>query len=372
MPEGKEVPDIERSKPQGAVHGLTSKAVLDSATESMRSKAKMVSLAQYLKEVAGKPRGRETKGKEDLNSPTEEFIVKDAEGIKVRNLQELQAQLAELGVPFELLGVESIGNPNQTVAAVVQGVDEVNPKSGFERPVVAEGPHMVLAPFAVDKRGQLHVFRTIQYRTGSAQVDTPRGFADAKALESGEQLYQVEEAGENVKANMQRVLGEEGGEGLLQIKRVVYLGSPRVNASFVTSKSALFAVEVDYDKFVQSSKLITEEELQRRREQEEHEGLIGGILDINLSEYVNYKRNSEIPRDLTADAGSDMVVIDFMGRQLDKLQRRQQVEVEANKGFKKSNPQGYLEYMLHRSKANKPESYEANRAKADRFAQKLK
>lgn len=332
----------------------------------------MVGLAEYLKDIAGKPRGTATGGKEDLNSHSEEFIVRDSEGIQVRSLQELQAQLAELGASFELLGVESIGNPNQKVSAVVQGVDESNPKSGFERPVVAEGPHMVLAPFAVDRSGQLHVFRTIQYRTGSAQIDTPRGFADAKTLESGEQLYEVEEAGEKVKANMERVLGEEAGKGLLQIKRVVYLGSPRVNASFVTSKSALFGVEVDYDKFVHSSKIITEEELQRRREQEQHEGLIGGILDINLSEYVNYKRNSEIPRDLTADAGSDMVVIDFMGKQLDKLNRRQSVETEAHKGFKKSNPTGYLEYMLHRSKANKPESYEANKAKADRFAEKIK
>lgn len=372
MSEVGEIPEIERSKPEGPAHELTSKVVLDAASESMRGKAKMVGLAEYLRDVAGKPRGTATGGKEDLNSHTEEFIIKDDEGIRVRSLQELQTQLAELGASFELLGVESIGNPNQKVSAVVQGVDESNPKSGFERPVVAEGPHMVLAPFAVDRSGQLHVFRTIQYRTGSAQVDTPRGFADAKTLESGEQLYQVEEAGERVKANMQRVLGEEAGESLLQIKRVVYLGSPRVNTSFVTSQSALFAVEVDYDRFVQSSKIITEEELQRRREQEQHEGLIGGILDINLSEYVNYKRSSEVPRDLTADAGSDIVVIDYMGRQLDKLKRRQKVETEANKGFKKSNPVGYLEYMLHRSKANKPETYEVNKAKADRFAQKIK
>ena len=112
------MPDIERSRPEGATHELTSKVVLDSASESMQSKAKMVGLAEYLRDVAGKPRGTSTGGKEDLNSHTEEFIIKDNEGIRVRNLQELQAQLTELGAPFELLGVESIGNPNQKVSAV--------------------------------------------------------------------------------------------------------------------------------------------------------------------------------------------------------------------------------------------------------------
>ena len=52
MPEGKEVPDIERSKPEGPVHELTSKVVLDAAGESMRSKAGMVGLAEYLRDVA--------------------------------------------------------------------------------------------------------------------------------------------------------------------------------------------------------------------------------------------------------------------------------------------------------------------------------
>lgn len=37
MPEGKEVPDIERSKPEGPAHELTSKVVLDAATDSMQS-----------------------------------------------------------------------------------------------------------------------------------------------------------------------------------------------------------------------------------------------------------------------------------------------------------------------------------------------
>lgn len=285
----------------------------------MAPKQGMVGLAEFLKNPDGKKRGTEG-GAKDTNSHFETYIVEKDGEIEVTSLLDLQQQLTKAGSPVQILGVESIGNNNQRVSAVVQGVNEANPQSGYERPTVAEGPHMILAPYAIDRDGNMHLFRTIQYRTGAAVIDTPRGFADAQALKSGQQMYDVEGSAPRVEANMKRVLGEEGGKKLLDIQKIVYLGAPRVNSSFVISQSALFGVEVDYDSFIQSSKVITQEELQRREEAENHEGLTGAVLDMTVGEYTNYKRDSEINRDMAADSPSDTVVIDWLAHKLDTAQ----------------------------------------------------
>ncbi len=376
MPESKPL-EIERNRPLGDIHPLAAPSVLSSVTEAMRPRQEVVRLVDYLKDIAGKPRGSETGGKEDLNSHAEEFIVRDTSGIHVSSLPELQGVLASAGLDVEILGVQSIGNPNQRVNAVVQGVDRVKPMSGFERPTVAEGPHMILAPFAIDNEGQLHLFRTIQMRTGEAVIDTPRGFADAQTLANGQQMYDVENAGENVTKNMKRIVGEESGDAL-QIKRVVFLGAPRVNSSFVTSKSAIFGVEVDYDAFVTAQKVVTQEELQRRKEQFEHEGLVGDVLDITLLEYADYKRDSDLAKDMAADFGTDTVVIDFLERRLTDLAQREEVqrrhltaEGQANREFKAEDPEGYVEQRLRVSKAKHPENAEENQARAERYLSRL-
>jgi len=368
---------IEISTPRGETHPLAQAPVLEDVRRTMGPKQEIVPLVDYLRDIAGKPRGSATGGKEDLNSHNEEFIVKDAQGIRVASLSELQNLLKSQGLDVEVLGVQSIGNPNQKVTAVVQGVDRSKPQSGFERPTVAEGPHMILAPFAIDKDGQLHVFRTIQMRTGEAVIDTPRGFADAKSLESGEQMYDVENSGEKVTANMKRIVGEESGDAL-QIRRIIYLGAPRVNGAFVTSKSAIFAVEVDYDAFIKAQKVVSPEELQRRKEQFEHEGLVGDVLDITLPQYANYKRDSQISKDMAADFGTDTVVIDFLERALTDLAQKEKrqreilkAEGQANREFKQDNPRGYVEHRLRASKARHPERYEQNKAKAEKYLSKL-
>ena len=372
-----ESPIIERSRPRGSEHPLASPVVVADVTEVMGPKQEMVRLVDYLKDIAAKPRGSETGGKEDLNSHNEEFIVKDASGIHVASLSELSDVLKNAGLDIEVLGVQSIGNPNQKVSAMVQGVDRSKPMSGFERPTLAEGPHMILAPFAINSNGQLHVFRTIQMRTGEAVIDTPRGFADAKSLESGQQMYDVEGAGEKVTANMKRIVGEESGDAL-QIKRVVYLGAPRVNSSFVTSKSAMFGVEVDYDAFVKAQKVVSPEELKRRQEAFEHEGLVGDVLDITLPQYVEYKRNSDLAKDMAADFGTDTVVIDFLEKSLTDLSEREQAqrrhltaEGQANKEFKHEDPEGYVEQRLRVSKAKHPERANENQRRAERYLSNL-
>ena len=256
------------------------------------------------------------------------------------------------------------------ITAVVQGIDWENPKSGNERPVLGESSHMVLDVHAFDGNGNLHIFMTIQMRKGEAVVDTVRGFADQKALESGEQMYEIDGAGERIKTNITRVIGEEAGKQLLKIKRITYLGAPVPNTTFVDNdkKSAMFAVEVDYDHFIECNKVITEEEFQRRREQFEHEGLRGIIIDLTLEQYVNYMRDSALrTRDLTADAPSNIVVIDFLWRRLrekeSRLERSQSIakkQTEFWKHRKRTNRQRYLEEMTEMArflKAKRAEVY---------------
>jgi len=140
------------------------------------------------------------------------------------------------------------------------------------------------------------------------------------------------------------------------------LGAPRLNGSFYTSKSAIFAVEVDYNAFIKAQKVVSPEELKRRKEAFEHEGLVGDVLDITLPEYVNYKRDSQISRDMAADFGTDTVVIDFLEKGLTDLAQREKRQSEiltieglANREFKKEDPEGYANHRLRVSKIKKPE-----------------
>lgn len=347
---------IEVSRPSGPSHALASSEALAGITKDNAKKQEVVPLVDYLKGIAALPRGTEGE-KKDLNSHLETFILKEGKEIKLASLEELQRILREGGLNVEVLGVHEIANKkrNQVVTSVVQGVNRADPKSGFERPTVAEGAHMILAPYAVDKNGEIHLFRSIQMRTGQAMIDTARGFADAKALENGDQMYEVDKAGDKVKANMTRIVGEESGDAL-QIKKIKFLGAPRVNSAFVTSQSAIFAVEVDYDAFIKSKKVISNAELKRRREQFEHEGLVGDVLDFTLSEYLNYKKDSQISKDMAADFGTDTVVMDFLARNLEKSKASLSKLGEMRRKFKKDNPVAYAQHMATEAKYANPKN----------------
>lgn len=369
-------PQIEINKPNETGNPLAQASVLDEVKQTTYSQQEMMPLVDYLRDVAVKPRGSVTGGKEDLNSHNEEFIVKDAQGIRLASLSELQSLLKSQGLDVELLGVQSIGNANQKIEAMVQGLDRSKPKSGFERPVVAEGPHMILAPFAIDGNGQLHIFRTIQMRTGKAMIDAPRGFADSNSLEDGTQMYDIENSADRVNVNMKRVVEEESGDAL-RIKRVTFLGAPRVNSSFVVSQSAIFAVEVDYDQFIKNQKVVTSEELQRRQNAFEHQGLTGDILDMTLDQYVNYKKDSQLSKDMAADFGTDTVVIDFVMNKLNEQKTvlekkgRQLEDVgKANIAFKQEDPLGYVQQMLRQSKIKHPERFKESKRRAEEYLKK--
>lgn len=351
-----ELPSIDRMVPRKPTHPMTRKETLEDFSEMVGETQKMDDLATFLKKVAKENPDIDSSELRSAHNPHhEDYIIEEGGAIKVAGLDELQQKLSSLGVDLKILGVESIGNPNQQITARVQGINPNKPGSGFERPTVAEGPHMILAPYAIDNNEHIHLFRTLQFRTGEAVVDTPRGFADAETLKTGEKMYEVDAAGENVRSNLTRIVGEEAGKKLLKIKKIIYLGSPRVNTSFVTSKSALFGVEVDYDNFVQHEKVISEEEFARRREQLEHEGIVGTIIDMDLTQYIDYKRDSTLSRDLAADSGTDIVVIDYLAKNLDRLASRTEMdrgrlhdEVAVLKELKTSNPEAYEAFKMVR------------------------
>ncbi len=332
---------IEHNKPQGETHPAANQSTLEQVERSMEGKQDMLSLADYIRET-GKQRGP--------NPHYEQYIINQDGQIKVTSLFDLQNQLGELGVPLQLLGVQSIGNEKQMVEARVQGIDRTKDGSGFERPTVKEGPHMILAPYAVDNDGNLHIFRTIQYRTGHAAIDTPRGFIQTTKDETGETKVDIDTQQTAVETNMKRILKEETGERFLKMESIVYLGAPRVNGSFVESQSPMFAVKVDYDTFAQSNKVITPEEYERQKEQLVHEGLTNIVLDMTQEQYLNYRQDSQMNRDITADWGSDTVAMDFLAHRLEVANQiateRQQIIktfTQAFKEMKRLNPQVYRE-----------------------------
>ena len=309
MDESGEIPRITNLEPVGKAHELVSATTLEGVSMDIKTRREMLPLFEYLGQDYAKPRGFEG-GNKDLNSHKETFILREEGQIKLKDLGELQAMLKLAGFNADLLGVQSIGNANQQVTAVVQGVNEAERNtSGFERPTVSEGPHMIVAPYAYDKDGKLHVFRTIQYRTGSAAVDTPRGFMDAKTLASGEHIYKVEGSEGKVQENLKRIIKEEGGEKFLNIKKVNFLGAHIVNKSFVTSPSALFGVEIDYDNFIKLKNVLSPEEAARRNEQNNHEGLTDIIVDMTPDQYVYYKTDPKISKDMAADSATDIIMM---------------------------------------------------------------
>jgi len=314
MSAGKELPLIEIIKPDGKGHPAITAHGLQRITDESVIKSQSVPLIDFMRQVGNKERV----GKPHL----ETFIVSEGEKISSMSVAELNDLFEINGMSMEIIGLSSFGNEYQMVTAMAHGVNWENLKTAHERPVTAEGSHMILAPYAIDKKGELHLFRTLQIRNNKAMIDTARGFADAEARADGTQMYQIEGSEERVAGNLKRIVKEEGGEKFLAIKKITYLGAPFVNSTFVTSQSAFFAVELDYDHFKQLNSVVDAEEATRRKEQFEHEGQLDVILDMTLEEYVAYKNDPEINRDLAADGPMDILVIGMM---LGYLQKQEEL-----------------------------------------------
>lgn len=280
--------------------------LLKKIIEEIGSKFQTIPLVEYLKKGL-KTRGDGKNG--TLSSHLEKFITSDGSIVDISKINEY------LPSDFQLIGLDSIGNPFQMITAVVQGFNPDNSNSGFERPVLAEGPHMVIGVYAFDDLGQIHIFRTLQLRTGRLIIDTPRGFCPQTMLENGEQIYDT--SPEKVIETLRKILKEETGD-ILQIKGIHYLGADIINTSCVTSKSALFAVEVDYKKFLQLSTVLTTDEFQRRQEQMQHEGLLGTIIDFLPEEYLSFSNSPDIIKDMAADTVSNRIMMNYFANNLEE------------------------------------------------------
>lgn len=270
---------------------LVTKEVFSSILKEEKENFQTIPLKKYL-EKRLKPRGS---GQGTLNSHKEQVLTSHFK----------KEDLLESSNPIALL---TWGNKYQMIIGTVQGYNPNDPESGFERPVLEEGPHMVIGLYSLDSKGDLHLFRTIQIRNNRVLLDTPRGFATQKILENGEQIYNLEP--DQIIINLNEIMAKETGK--LVIESITFLGADISNSSCIISQSALFAVKINHDKFLDFSKLITSEESQRRSQQFKHEGLIGGIIDMSTKDYLAYKNNPKIIKDMTADKISDLILINFL------------------------------------------------------------
>lgn len=276
-------------------HPIINPKVLKVIFEQYKDSFQTKDLKEYL-EMGLKTRGS---GDDTLNSHDETFIVRTQNGaMVVKNRLDIHSN-------DTILGVNSWGNRFQMIEAVVQGYNPDNLNSGFERPVLREGPHMVIGLYAFDRKGILHIFRTLQMRNNRLIVDTPRGFAETKMLENGEQIYDADP--QQVKKNLLKIVKEEVGS--LRIKNIDFLGADICNTSCITSLSALYTVEIDYESFLKFSGIISNDEANRRAKQFAHEGLIGKIFDLTVKEYLTYRKDPSIIKDMTADRVSDFIAM---------------------------------------------------------------
>lgn len=277
-------------------HFIVNSDSLQQIFEANKSKFQIIPLKEYL-QLGLKPRG--TDPKTALNSHSETMIT--------RNLEEKPLENSD-----DAIALAKIGNANQTIYAMVQGYNPDNPNSGFERPVLEEGPHMVIGLYAFDHNGQLHIFRTLQMRCGRLVVDTPRGFASADMLNGREQIYTANP--DQVRANLVKIVKEE--TGALIIRDTDFIGADICNTSCIISKSACYAVEISYSKFIKTSVVLTQKECNRRAGQLQHEGLIGGVIDMTVEQYLAYKNNPNIVKDMTADHISDLIIMRYLSKKL--------------------------------------------------------
>lgn len=274
------------------IHPLATKESLDYSTEVLGPHRQTISIYDYLLTHHGK--------RIKKNQQKETFVIEDENGgFTILSLEEVNKKISS-GQKFQILALNEIGNQFQNVRAVVQGYDPQNPLSGFERPNTSEGPHMVLGIFGYSDENRLRLFRHQQIRNGKAYVDTIRGFADAKTLENGELLYDIEHSEERILSNILKLTKEEGGEKV-KIKNIYYVGKSSGNSTHEEGYTPFFAVEIDYNCFRKLSFVVTKEEMERREREFQHEGLTEYFIDMSALEFVGYSLNPLVDKDRTAD-----------------------------------------------------------------------
>lgn len=328
---------------------LVDQDLLDKLTAMVGPQQQMVTLFEYVKQ---KLANGEEPDRAGINAHFADFIVARDGEVSLMDLKKLNRIITESGLGFRVEGVHQRGNRFQQVTGYVHGINDRS--SGYERPMLKESPHMVIVPYAYDENGDLHIFRTLQYRTGEVVVDTPRGFAKQK---EGSERYEVEGAASQINKNLARILKEEGGDRFLSIKNIEFLGAPRANTTCIESRSAIFAVEIDYNQFIQANDVVSYDELTRQRDQFDHEGLLGKYLDFTLKDYLTYKQSPGISKDIVADCPSDTIVMRELFRRQQEAQEKVAIlkqtlatHLEALEILKETSPEAYAAYQAASAK----------------------
>lgn len=230
---------------------------------------------------------------EGIKSHTEVLsVIIDGQRLEM-TLDQINDHLAKLSgnIP-QLEAVVSWGrDPYQKVLSWIHGL----PNSSHERPMIQEGPHLVLALYSYAKDG-LRLYRTLQRRPFDVKIDTVRGFTGTTEEMYGNTNPDV------ILQHIVKTIGDEAGQKCLDIRDIVFLGAHHVNSSFVQSRTALFGIEIDRDRFLESNRVFTSEEAKRMERQYQQQGLLSQIIELTIPQFLAYGCHPDVCRDFTADA----------------------------------------------------------------------
>lgn len=241
----------------------------------------------------------------------------------------------------------------------------------FDRPRYDEAPSVNIVAWGKDsKTGEIRVAMISQARPHADNAfdkqssedvvfeQIPMGFLGRVIGE--DQLQKFEES---AKATERELLEETGKK--VAIKDISYPEYPYnyPSPTFSGTSAHLVFVEVDLEK-------IQEMEIDRSEQ-------IFKAEYIPLNQLMKDIKDGKTERGYARMCMSNSAILIFLSglKQYQNAQRNQNiiaVEGETHKVFKKEDPEGYLQYMLRRSKINKPEAYEKNKEKAEAFRKKSK
>lgn len=240
----------------------------------------------------------------------------------------------------------------------------------FDRPRYDEAPSVYVVAWGRDSKtreikvamisqARPHADNVFDQQSSESMVfeQIPMGFLDR--VIGKDQIERLESRSEGAK----RETGEE--TGATAIKDIAYPEFPEhyPNPTFVGTSSTVVFVEVDLEK-INAFKID-------RKEQ------IFNAEYIPLNELMRDIRDGKTERGYARMCTSNSAILIFLSglkqyQNADRNQRVIDVENATHKAFKEESPEGYLDYMLRRSKINKPEAYGANRKRAQAFREKAK
>ncbi len=236
----------------------------------------------------------------------------------------------------------------------------------FDRPRYDEAPNINAVVFGKDERGRIMVAIISQGRPHADNVfeeDTepmifesiPMGFMNK--IMGNDQLERLEHAGEAAA----RESMEESGVQV--VKDILYPEYPQhyPNPTFVGTTSNVVFVEVDL-------KTIDKMRVDRKE-------LIFSAEYISLSQLLRDIEAGKTERGYARMATTNSVILMFLStlKAFQNAERNEHLlnaETQANKDFKKENPEEYIAQRLRVSRSLHPDKFEKNKEKARKYLDK--